>query len=175
MKEVLNNVFRLQPRFNMEDDFGKYIRSLFKDYFIYDDDLYSAPIGKFDINTILKDWENFMKSQGLKYSLIPEIDCDDYARMFQEFVVFKYRWNLCGRLWGLLGILEKDNKIHFYGHAFNWIGIPLLYDETRGIAYIWFIIVEPQLATFAVPKYSGDGIIHLSNSFLVYKPYIALG
>lgn len=175
LRDVLNTVFKLESRFNLRDEFGKYVNSLFKDFFIYDDESYAAPIGKHDINLILRDWEDFMKSTKLRYSLIPEIDCDDYARLFQEFLAFKYRWNLCGRAWGLLGIQGKEGSVEYYGHAFNWVGVPLLYKEWEGVAYVWFLIVEPQISTFTVPRYNGEGIIRLSNSFLLYKPYVCMG
>ena len=172
LDEILNKVFMLSKRFSDGNGMGVYLRYLFKRYFIYDDELYCVPYPPPDINDVMKGWGKFMGREGIRYR--DEIDCDDFARLFHEFLAFKYRWNLAGELWGVL-VIEYEGKKDEGGHAFNWVIKPLGYNLEEGTAYIWVLIVEPQIEAFTTPDINGVGTIHLSNGELTYRPYIAFG
>jgi len=169
LKQVLNQVLKLSTRFARADQFATWLRTMFKDYFIYGDQWYCAPLD-LDINEILADWDTYMKKRRLEYSLIPEVDCDDYARFFREYVAFKYKTNLLGELWGMLYIMFGGTTISG-GHGFNWFIKPLNVREDS--AYIWVLIVEPQVSDFTTPNQNGEGVLRYTGVTIKYEPYMA--
>jgi len=172
MRELLALVFRLYKRWNDRNDFVEWLKRMFSDFFISGDMSFCAPLG-IKLWEILVEWDRFMKEQRIKHFYNEIGDCDDFARMFQEFVVFRFRMNTLGRLWGLLYGEEDGKEVLLGGHAYNWVVLPIDCDYDR--VEVQVKGVEPQLSAAMLPDNSGAMVLPLTNFLLRYVSYTAFG
>jgi len=172
VKELLNAVFGLEKRFNAKSDsFAEWLRTQFRDFFVSGDVSYCAPLGV-HLYEILLEWDRFIKEHNIKHFYAEIGDCDDFARMFTEFVVFRFKMNAVGRLWGML--YGKDGKEEVLGgHAYNWIMIPIDCDFDK--VEVQVKGVEPQVSASMLPMQGGEMVLPLTNYTLVYRSYVAFG
>ncbi|RLE37485.1 hypothetical protein DRJ17_06500 [Candidatus Woesearchaeota archaeon] len=169
IESLLDDALRLSINFNTNDDFGKWVRSQLKRFFIYSDIVYCSPYPTPPLYQILEEWDRFIRENNIMY--IGEIfDCDDYARLFAEFLAYRYKMNTCGRLWGLL----MSGYTILGGHAYNWLIYPMFLDPENMVLGVAVIVVEPQVAYAMLPE-NGKAEMKLTDETLTYISYCAFG
>jgi len=170
--KTLLTAFKLEKRFGSQsDEFAKWVRSQLATPTVFTDATLCAPYPPPDISEILEAWREFVKSMNIRYTPPEIFDCDDFARMFQEFVANRFRMNVQGRFWGILQICE-DGKCEGGGHAYVWMLYPALLSEDT--LFVIPLLIEPQLDTFTIPDSEGEGHIFGTNISLGYISYAAL-
>jgi len=169
VEALLDDALGLSQNFGRDDVAGNYVRSQLRRFFVYSDAVYCSPYPAPPLYEMLGAWDAFMRSEGVEY--IPSVfDCDDFARLFAEFLAWRYGISTVGRLWGLL-IMGGSSALH----AFNWLIYPNYVDPESMVLGVTVVVVEPQVAAAMLPGEGGEARLILSDGEYVYRSYAAFG
>jgi len=172
LRRVLNELLKIEQRFESGDFFAEYLKGFFSDWFVFFNTSYAWKQG-IQIWQLLDDWA---RNELPKFKYYFQADCDDFARAFAATTALKTGVNA---VLTVLGVVEHDGAQ--FGHAWNALVPIYLHGEPGSYeAYASIVFVEPQIPLSGLPD--SDGVWRpklksglLSSYTVEYKPYAVLG